>query len=114
MSHQPRVIFRAAPDQDLYIGWSTICEAPTLLGTRAELLAHGIEAERLDRCDARGTSFIDYDFGGWDHDSLIAEQRGLLPRQHLAAYAELHLSGEYDKAFDLLLPFEDETEVRRG
>lgn len=112
--HQPRLIMKAARDQDLYIGWSTMCEAPECLGTRAEFLAHGVDPERLDRADVRGTSFIDFDFGGWDTENLIAEQRGLLPRRHLAAYAELWLDGHHDKAFDLLEPFEDETEVRRG
>ena len=111
--YDPRLILKAAPDQDLYIGWSTMCEAPAGSWTRAEAAECGIDPERLDRADKTGTSFIDSAEGAWDDRVMITEQRGLLPRVHLAAYAELWLSGEQDKAFDLLEPFEDETEVRR-
>lgn len=111
---QPRLIMKQAPEVDLYIGWSTMCEAPALIGTRAELLDFGIPAERLDRADQKGTSFIDSEIGAWDDPSLIAEQRGLLPRRHLGEYARRWLAGEHQRAFDLLEPIEGGGEVRRG
>lgn len=111
--YDPRLILKAAPDEDLYIGWSTIAESPAGSWTRAEALHCGIDPVRLERADRTGTSFIDSTEGAWDDEVMIAEQRGLLPRKYLAAYAELWLGGEKDKAFDLLEPFEDETEVRR-
>lgn len=108
--HDPRLILKASPSEDLYIGWSTICESPAGSWTRAEALACGIDPARLERADKTGTSFIDSTEGAWDDRVMIAEQRGLLPRKDIAAYAELWLSGEKDKAFGLLKPFEDDDE----
>lgn len=112
--HDPRLILKPSRDVDLYVGWSTICESPAGSWTRAEALACGIDPARLDRADANGTSFIDSTEGAWDDRVMIAEQRGLLPRHHLAAYAELWLSGEQDKAYGLLEPFEDDDEDEGG
>lgn len=55
----PRTIIKLAPDEDWYVVWSTIVDAPTYWGTRAELEARpGAHAlpERFDRADATGTS----------------------------------------------------------
>jgi hypothetical protein len=98
---------KSAPDEDLYVGWSTMCEQPAMVGTRAEFLAFGIEAERLDRADTKGTSFLDSEVGAWDDSGLIAEQRGLLPRRHIGAYSKLWLDGRHEEAYALLEPFED-------
>lgn len=43
----PYYIVKAAPDQDLYMEWSTIVDAPTFIGTREEILAY------LERAAAR-------------------------------------------------------------
>lgn len=112
------VIIKIAPDQDLYVAWSEICEMPAGVGTREQALADGIEEDRLDRADKTGTSYHrtysdETPPYAWGDDTLIAEQRGILRRHNLAEYARLHLDGEYDKAYDLLEPFEDEEEVRR-
>jgi hypothetical protein len=75
------LIVKAAPERDLYVGWSNVCEMPAGMWTRAEAIAY--------------------------------EQRGWLRRDRLGDYAELWLADRQDEAFDLLEPFEGETEVRR-
>ncbi|HEY6117370.1 MAG TPA: hypothetical protein VI172_15570 [Candidatus Dormibacteraeota bacterium] len=108
------LIIKAAKDRDLYVGWSGGAEAPTGAWTRAEALAYGFPRSRLDRADGNGSSALgDYRPGLWDDDGFIAEQRGWLRRDRLGDYAQRYLSGEQDAAFDLLEPFEGETEVRR-
>ncbi|WP_439947224.1 hypothetical protein [Streptomyces sp. BBFR109] len=83
-----------------------------LAETRAEALAYGFPKSRLDRADATGTSSHTGD-GAWDDAGFIAEQRGWLRRDRLGDYAQLWLADRQGEAFDLLEPFEDETEVRR-
>jgi hypothetical protein len=108
------LIVKAAKDRDLYIGWSSIAEGPTGVWTRAEALAYGFPRSRLDRADATGTSALgDYRAGHWDDDGFIAEQRGWLRRDRIGDYAQRYLSGNENAAFDLLEPFQGETEVRR-
>lgn len=108
------LIVKAAKERDLYVGWSGVAEGPTGAWTRAEALAYGFPRSRLDRADANGSSALgDYRPGSWDDDGFIAEQRGVLPRARIGDYAQLYLSGNESAAFDLLQPFEGETEVRR-
>lgn len=115
--HNPRLrclIVKAAPDRDLYIGWSNTCEMPAGAWTRAEALAYGFPRSRLDRADTNGSSDLSCGDGHWnDADGFIAEQRGWLRRDRLGDYAQLWLADRQDEAFDLLEPFEGETEVRR-
>lgn len=107
------LIVKATPDRDLYIGWSNICEMPAGAWTRTEALAYGFPRSRLDRADANGSSDLSCRDGHWDDPGFVAEQRGWLRRERLADYAQLWLDGRQDEAFDLLEPFEGETEVRR-
>jgi len=116
-SHNPLlrcILVKAAPDRDLYIGWSNNVEAPTGIWTRAEALNYGFPRSRLDRADRNGTSSMVPGSGQWDDDGFIAEQRGWLRRDRLADYAQAYAREDYEAAWDLLEPFEDETEVRRG
>jgi hypothetical protein len=106
------LIVKAAPDRDLYVGWSNICEMPAGAWTRGEALAYGFPRSRLDRADETGTSSLIRD-GAWDDHGFVAEQRGWLRRDRLGDYALLWLDDRQDEAFDLLEPFEGETEVRR-
>jgi len=58
-SHNPLlrcILVKAAPDRDLYIGWSNVVEAPTGMWTRTEALAYGFPRSRLNRADHTGTS----------------------------------------------------------
>lgn len=126
-----RLIIKPARDADESVEWSTIVEAPTTWGTRAQMLEyltsqpnHTAEkaAQRLDRADETGSSAAGptpyssapYTEGWWDDTELIFEQRGLLKRSDL--WKACGLLGEKRDAevWDLLTPFEDEPEVRRG
>lgn len=119
------VIIKQAPDRDEYILWSDFTECPVAAGTRDELLPYveqvdppretpGGTAARFDRADRQGSSMIPYSHGWWDDEALIYEQRGYLPREHLYYAALLHLDGRYAEVWDLMTPFEDQEEVRRG
>lgn len=108
------LIIKAAPDRDLYVGWSNNVEAPTGIWTRAEAIAYGFPPSRLDRADKNGSSATGYNDGHWDDEGFIAEQRGWLRRDRLGDYAQAYAREDYNAAWDLLEPFEGETEVRRG
>lgn len=117
--------FVVKPDRDVdfYIIWSNIVEAPLGYGNREDLLADGIDADRIYRADVTGTSMMrDVVFaptywgvldGEWEDEGFVAEQRGVLPRASLAAYAVAYFEERWDDAWDLLTPFDDETPVRR-
>jgi hypothetical protein len=107
------LLVKAAPGRDLYVGWSNIAEGPTGVWTRAEALAYGFPRSRLDRADANGSSDLSHGDGHWDDTGFIAEQRGWLRRDRLGDYAVEYLRGDRQAAFDVLEPFEGETEVRR-
>lgn len=107
------LLIKAAPDRDLYVGWSNIVEAPTGVWTRAEAIAYGFPPSRLNRADKNGSSSRVRGYGQWDDEGFIAEQRGWLRRDRLGDYALAYARDDLNAAFDLLEPFEDETEVRR-
>lgn len=106
------LIVKAAPDRDLYVGWSTICEMPAGVWSRETALEYGFPKSRLDRADATGTSSLIKD-GAWDDTGWIAEQRGWLRRDRIGDYAVEYLHGDRQAAYDLLEPLDGETEVRR-
>lgn len=107
------LLVKAAKDRDMYVGWSNVCEMPAGLWTRAEALAYGFPRSRLDRADENGSSDLSCGDGHWGDAGFIAEQRGWLRRDRLGDYAQLWLADRQGEAFDLLEPFEDESEVRR-
>jgi hypothetical protein len=106
-------IVKAAPDRDLYVSWSDVVEAPVWTGTRAEAIEAGCPPSRLRRADETGTSAFP-GFYDWQSNGMVAEQRGWLPRARLADYALAYADGRMEDCWDLLEPFDDETEVRRG
>jgi hypothetical protein len=108
-------IIKASPQEDLYLEWSTVVEAPTAVGTRKQmaeyLRVNGSRdpESRLARADSRGSSAWDIDLGGWRDEYLIYQQQGLLPRDRLAEAARRLLADERASLTDLLLPFDDES-----
>lgn len=123
------IVIKPDPDLDFYVGWSTIVEAPTWFGSRTDALRYIAEdhrrsdgpadppGQRLARADKYGSSVkpeADYGFGYWDDDGFIYEQRGILPRKHLVEACRRLGRNDEAGVWDLLEPFEDETEVRRG
>ena len=115
------VLIKAAPERDLFVGWSNIVEAPVWTGTRAEALAEGCPASRLRRAAETGTSQMRDPMstytgpldGAWEDEGFIAEQRGWLPRARLGDYAVAYAEERMEDCWDLLEPLDDETEVRR-
>jgi hypothetical protein len=115
----PSYIVKASPDEDFYVMWSTIVEAPTAWGTRAQLTAvtyftpDELTPDRFDRADQYGTScaapaggkiFRFYSFD--DSEGMIYQQEGWLRRDRLK---ELCLRLEDNQSVDDLLdPFEDD------
>ncbi|MCW6008697.1 hypothetical protein K1W54_29745 [Micromonospora sp. CPCC 205371] len=124
------ILIKPVPDRDEYVYWSTVVEAPIAFGSRVEMLAEFAEEwkrdhgdippqgwrspeARLARADEYGSSAVD-GFFRWDETTLIFEQRGLLARKDLYRAAELLHEEREAEVWDLLTPFEDEVEVRRG
>ncbi|WP_432041449.1 3'-5' exonuclease [Streptomyces cadmiisoli] len=110
-SHNPRLrglLVKAAPDTDLYVLWSTVCEMPGGVFSRESALEYGFPRTRLDRADQNGSSDLSCGNGHWDDTGFVAEQRGWLKRERLADYAVKYLNGDEDGAYALLEPFDSE------
>jgi hypothetical protein len=117
------IVVKPDRDKDLYVGWSSIVDAPVWWGSRAEVLQYladdgrGWSGDapdiRLARADETGTSAYDKRDGGWDDEAFVYEQRGLLPRRRLAEACHLLGANNEPGVWDLLEPFEDAGEVRR-
>jgi hypothetical protein len=107
------LIVKPDRDKDMYVGWSNTVETPTGVWSRETALEYGFPRSRLDRADTNGSSDLSHGDGHWNDTGFIAEQRGWLRRDRLGDYAIEYLHGDRQAAFDLLEPFEDETEVRR-
>ena len=102
------LIVKATKDRDLYIGWSSSCDAPTGVWSRETALAYGFPPSRLDRADANGSSDLSCGDGHWDDKGWVAEQRGWLRRDLIGEYAVEYLHGDREAAYRLLEPFDDE------
>lgn len=119
-------IIKAARDRDLYMEWSTRVDAPTCIGTRAQMLAYleqttsrvlADAAEvRVRRADETGTSatfdpnspsFRGPFSGAWGDAGLIVVQRGWLPRARFAEFLDAYRT-DPTKAHTLLDPLDDE------
>jgi hypothetical protein len=122
-------IVKADRERDLFAEWSTIVEAPTFIGTRAEILTHlgrllgGPPADPPEvlvrRAEEAGTSAVrdplapEYTGpldGAWDEPGQVVEQRGWLPRARMAEFLDVYLV-DAEKAYGLLEPFDDDPEV---
>ena len=105
----PHFIVKVAKDEDLYMDWSTIADAPAGWGSREDMIGFGIEPDRLDRADENGASTIGEVSGWfwWGDDQFIYDQQGML---HRSAVPELlaRISEEPGAdVSDLLTPFEN-------
>lgn len=114
-ANDPRLrglLIKAAKDQDLYIGWSTVADGPKGVWSRETATEFGWPRVDLDRADQTGTSARDGD-GAWDDKGWVAEQLGWLRRDRIGDYAIEYLHGDRIAAYALLEPFDGESEVRR-
>ncbi|RSM68687.1 hypothetical protein DL991_41190 [Amycolatopsis sp. WAC 01375] len=106
-------IIKAAPDRDLYMEWDTGVDAPTFIGSRAEIVAYLQEATgrgpsdtpeaRVRRADETGTSAKPSPWapgytgpleGAWDDTGFIVEGWKWLPRDRLATFLDTYLRTE--------------------
>lgn len=118
-------IIKISRDAALYMEWSSIIEAPTWFGDRAETLAylrgnvgnHGLSSaetheSRLARADETGSSGYRPWGCTWDDHGEIYQQRGVLPRSAFPEFARRLLACDDDgpdpDVSDLLEPFEAE------
>lgn len=101
-------IVKVAPDADLYVAWTCQAEEPQWLGTRAEALAAGCPEDRLARADKSGSSYFPGEPGWfWGKPGTIAEQRGRLSRDKLAAYVTAYMDDKLTEAYQMLEAFDD-------
>lgn len=113
-------VVKPDPEEDWYVYWSDVTDRPVSAGTRAEFLeaswvaARSVEpvARRLDRADRLGSSAF-FDLYWWGCEWLCFDNRGMLPRARLRGFADAVLSGDLQRAYDMLEPFEDGMTVRR-
>lgn len=113
-ANDPRLrglLVKAAPDKDLYVQWSTVCDMPGGVFSRETALEYGFPRSKVDHADEHGSSSRLGD-GAWDDKGWVAEQRGWLRRDRIGDYAVEYLNGDREAAYRLLEPFEGETEVR--
>jgi hypothetical protein len=136
-----KIIMKEAPDVDFYVEWSSVVEAPTFAGTRAEMLAHiqrdsdpwlredapHHPEQRLRRVDETGTSslwvtkaseespsFAAHGYpeeGSWADNGQIYQQQGFCPRDRLFELTRRVMRG--DDPTDLLEPFDDDAQEER-
>lgn len=107
-----RCVIKAAREADLYLEWSSVVDACTRVGTRAEFRAGGHSQEALERADRTGTSDRVARLGHWDDEPLGVgttehrRQEGvlLLARTDLAAFARFLSAGDSQAAEALLKP----------
>lgn len=125
-------VVKISVDEDYYVVWNETSEGPEFGGPRDEteqylrMYSDGrrgkpVEdavADRLRRVDQHGTSAMWPEEGGlfygWDDNTFIYQQRGIVDRKNLRALVEALGRDDEEAAWDLLRPFDDATEVRRG
>lgn len=87
----PSYVVKPVKDEDFYVLWSSVVDAPVAFGPRSFMLDHLTRqpgnrhdpATRLDRADDTGTSVVDAEVYGWDDDIFIYLQQGILRRGRL-------------------------------
>ena len=109
----PSYILKASPDLDLFCEWSSVVDGPTWVGTRDELVARGVEPDRITRAAFCGTSALwgEPRYLSFESNGLLVlnggASRGWLPRHRLGAYLRLLVEGD-NNADRLLEPLEAE------
>lgn len=98
----PHYIVKPVKDEDFYVDWSTITDAPSMWGTRAQLIGRRVAPVRLKRADETGTSSFHGEYKYEDGDFLvrnIGTQDFLVSRTNMRAFlASLRIEGSLAKA----------------
>lgn len=105
-------VIKAARDRDLYMEWDSRVDAPTFIGTRAEIVAYlessggrgpSDAAETwVRRADETGTSrkrdplsrYTGPLDGAWDDTGFVVEGQMWLPRERIAEFLDAYLREE--------------------
>lgn len=124
----PSYVVKPTREEDFYVYWSEIVEAPVMWGNRAETLAYLASrpdsdrtnpVERLDRADQHGSSAlwprVTDPIYGWNDSGMIYQQQGYLPRTRLREMVQRFTDANPGSdecvitpdVSDLLEPFED-------
>ena len=113
----PTFIVKADPDDDFYVHWSTVVDAPTKWGPRDS----SEPAERWERADQNGTSAAwpelpdDEQPFGWNDDEFMVMEiepyapgghYWTLPRKNLRAFCERIEQGVDPSDLMIANPFE--------
>jgi hypothetical protein len=112
-------IIKMDPDEDLYLEWSSVVEAPTFVGTRVEMATYLNEPRRgefwyteeqvealLQRADEHGSSAY-RPFGcTWGSPGEMYQQQGFLPRARMGEFACRLLNDQDAEPDGLLEPLE--------
>lgn len=123
----PSYIIKATPTEDFYVMWSTVVDAPTRWGTRAEIVrqcwdVRDVAPERFVRANENGTSAAwpdwpadDQPYGWSDEGWMVREciphdDNGawVLPRANLRAFCEALGAQEDARHLLTLEPYDDE------
>lgn len=98
----PHEIIKPSPDEDFYIDWSSITEAPCYWGTR-EHMAREVEpgdGKRFDRADQNGSSAMHSAGTFWGRDEIFMQQ-GIVPRANMRALCERIEAAGGDSSIDV-------------
>lgn len=110
----PSYIVKVNKEDDLYVYWSDIVEAPHCWGTKAEVTNYikriwdDTSFGRFERADRFGSSAYAYaDTYGWNAPGFIYKQIGWLTRDKLGEFLASYDKEENEFDLSLLEPFED-------
>lgn len=70
----PRYIMKTAKNEDSYVEWSTVVDAPIKWGPAEDFA--DLVPERKRRCDETGTTMHDSAWGGWEDSGMIVHNMG--------------------------------------
>lgn len=110
----PSYIVKINKEDDFYVYWSDIVEAPHCWGTKAEVSDYikriwdDTSFGRFERADAYGSSAYSWaDTYGWDDSGFIYKQLGFLKRAKLGEFLASFNKEENEFDLALLEPFDD-------
>lgn len=111
----PRYIIKPRQDEDVYVEWSTIVDAPVSdTMTRVEaVVAHS--EDRIARADECGHSWLWTREPWWDHTINVSEvqpcPRGTIRHADAGRFAHALMAEDYDTATSYISPFDDEEDT---
>lgn len=108
----PRYIIKPRQDEDVYVEWSTIVDAPASgTMTRDEAVAAHSE-DRIARADESGHSWLWTREPFWDHTVIVMEvqpcPRGTIRHADVGRFTDALMAEDYETAGSYITRHEDE------